>query len=652
MARDRVGAKDLPHASDLLILTASFGLLTGLVEGTALLLLQDSRWAGETINTLLVPRGILYISPIADLVLFVILGFLAAGLCRISRGLLPAQFILLLIFMATGFDWLALGLDRVMNPPAIAVLTAGLSMVFLRIFWKRRAQLVGAARRALPVLAAIVVMLAAGVQLVNRRVAKAAEAGLPPAPEGGANVLVVVMDTVRADHLSSLGYARATTPNLDRLAAQGVLFENAFSTSSWTLPAHASLLTGRYPFEHGAEVKAYDGRYPTLAGAFESRGYRTGAFSANTYYFARQNGFDRGFLHFDGTFSNLSDAFMRTLYGRNLMIVYEAAVHADLPGRKRADLVNARFLAWLGQDSSRPFFAVLNYFDAHDPYLPPRPFRGRFAGRQDVGGVLNGWGMREVLERPSDVRDERAAYDGGIAYEDDRIGKLMGELRTRCLAENTLVVVVSDHGEFFGEHGLYLHKNALFLEGIHVPLLMVWPGHLPAGARIETPVTIARVPATVMGLMPGRGRQDFPGPSLEPLWRQSAAAEASPWILSELVANTPPPGGGAPLRTESLLDARWHFIYSRGTAPQLYEWRKDLHEQNNLAGTGQGQHVVSAMMSCLQDHLSRIRQAQCGFVAGVLDADPGWPRGGSPEAGGDSAAGAPAGDVGLDPRQP
>lgn len=612
------GAGERLQLRELCILTVSLGLLTGLAEGTALLLLQRSGWAGENVDCLLVPRGILYVSPLVNVVLFVTLGFLAAGICRVSRGWVPPQFPMFLLIMMVVFDWLALTLDRLMNPPAIAILSAGVSAVLLRAGWSHRERLVRAIRAMLPVFGGAAVLLAAGIPILNQGVANASDAGQPTASRGAANVLLIVMDTVRADHVSALGYRRRTTPNLDGLATQGVLFENAFSTSSWTLPAHASLLTGRFPFEHGAEVKMYDGRYPTLPEVFEERGYRTGAFSANTYYFAGQNGFSPGFQRFDGTFTNLADAVTRTLYGRYLMMLYERMGRPDLPGRKPAALVNAHFLDWLQQDSSRPFFAVLNYFDAHDPYLPPGPFRGRFAGRPDVGGVLNGWASREALERPSDVRDESDAYDGGIAYEDDRIGDLLAGLEKRGLAQDTLLVVVSDHGEFFGEHGLYLHKNALYLQGIHVPLLLVWPGHLPPGVRVAAPVSIANVAATILNLLPGTGRMEFPGPSLAPLWSGSGTADDGELILSELVANIPPPSGGEPPRTESLLNTRWHFIYTRGEGPQLYEWKEDPGENHNLAGTPAGQRVVSAMLSCLDAHLSRIRQPECGFTAGEL----------------------------------
>jgi len=425
----------------------------------------------------------------------------------------------------------------------------------------------------------------------------------------------VVMDTVRADHVSALGYPRATTPNLDRMASQGVLFENALSTSSWTLPAHASLLTGRYPFEHGAELLDYDGRYPTLAEEFENRGYRTGAFSANTFYFTQQNGFGPGFLHFEDLFSSVSDALTRPFYGRQMVSLYEEASFSDLPGRRTAAEINLEFLLWLRQGGTRPFFVVLNYFDAHAPYLPPAPFRSRFASRPDPGGILNYIADRESLERPDDVRDERDAYDGAIAFEDDQIGRLLASLRNLQPADNTIVVVLSDHGEFFGEHGLFMHRNALFLEGIHVPLLLHWPGHVPAGVRVPTPVSIASLPATFMQMLPRQGHTEFPGPSLAALWNGEAPQAQSPFLLAELVSRAPTESGGAAPRMESLLSSRWHFLLTDGKQPQLFDWRADPGELHNLAQSKEGRQVTARMLGCINDHLSLIRHPDCGLSA-------------------------------------
>jgi len=615
MAQRNSGPVGHLRPTDILTLAASFGLLAGLVEGAGLFFLQKGPWAGETINIFFVPRRILYVSPLADLVLFVAIAFLTFCICRLIRLRSPDLPLLFMVIFLLVFDWLSLVLDRVIEPVVIVVLSAGVSAALARGCWKHTAQIVRAASRSLPALGIAVVLLIFGMQIRSERAEQGGAASLPGAPHGAPNVLIVVMDTVRADHVSALGYPRATTPNLDRLASQGVLFENAFSTSSWTLPAHASLLTGRYPFEHGAELEEYDGRYPTLAQEFETRGYRTGAFSANTFYFTPQNGFGRGFHHFEGLFSSLTDVLIRPFYGRQMVSLYEETSFSDLPGRRTAAQINLDFLHWLRHGGTHPFFAVLNYFDAHAPYLPPDPFRSRFAARPDPGGILNYVADRESLDRPDDVRDERDAYDGAIAFEDDQIGRLLSSLRDLQLSHNTIVVVLSDHGEFFGEHGLFMHRNALFLEGIRVPLLILWPGHVPARVRVLTPVSIASLPATFMQMLPRQGQTEFPGPSLAALWSGEAPEADSPFLLSELVSRSPSASGGAAARMESLLSSRWHFLLTRGEQPQLFDWRADPREQRDLAQSKEGRQVTARMLGCINDHLSLIRRPDCGLSA-------------------------------------
>jgi arylsulfatase A-like enzyme len=615
MAQSHSGPVERLRSADIFTLAASFGLLAGLLEGGGLFFLQKGPWAGETINTFFVPRAILYVSPLTDLALFVAIAFLTAAIFRLTR--LPSRDLTLffVVMFLLVFDWLSLALDRVLDPAIIVILSAGVSAALARGCRIHAARIVQFSRRSLPVLAIAVVLLVCGVEFRRMRVREGAVADWPQPPKGAPNVLIIVMDTVRADHLSALGYERNTSPNLDRLAAQGVLFENAFSTSSWTLPAHASLLTGRFPFEHGAEVMAYDGRYPTLAEEFRRRGYRTGAFSANTFFFIPQNGFGTGFLHFEGLFSTLTDALIRPFYGRQLVSLYAEASYSDLPGRRPADQINSDFLRWLPQDGARPFFVVLNYFDAHAPYLPPAPFRSRFSSKPDPGGILNYIADREKLDRPDDTRDERDAYDGAIAFEDAEIGALLVSLRDLHLSDNTMVVILADHGEFFGEHGLFMHRNALYLEGIRVPLFLLWPGHLPAGVRITTPVSIASLPATFMQLLPRPGQTEFPGPSLAALWNGNAPDAESPFILSELVSRAPSASGGAPPRTESLLTSQWHFLFTRGQQPQLFDWRADPREQRNLAQSSEGRQVTARMLSCINDHLSLIRRPDCGLSA-------------------------------------
>ena len=162
-----------------------------------------------------------------------------------------------------------------------------------------------------------------------------------------------------------------------------------------------------------------------------------------------------------------------------------------------------------------PFFVFLNYYDVHAPYIPPQPFRGQFSELEEPGGrISTDWGMDHIYMpmTPEQLQEEIDAYDGAIAYVDYHIAKLLAELETRGLVQNTLVVILSDHGESFGEHGLLEHHNSLYREVIHVPMIFWWPDHVPAGERVTVSVSIAAIPATVLDII-----GDAEQASLEPL---------------------------------------------------------------------------------------------------------------------------------------
>jgi arylsulfatase A-like enzyme len=429
---------------------------------------------------------------------------------------------------------------------------------------------------------------------------------------------------LRADHVSSYGYHRPTTPNLDRLAQQGVRFENAISPCSWSLPSHVSLVTGLYQFEHGIGSVQPEpwlgwgnkgmGGFPTLGEALELRGYRTGAFSANRTYFSRDLGFGRGFVHFEDYFHSASDAFVRTLYGREFARIYlkrsehslvkrtlrrlgfNSLVDQDAEGsgsyggafgvRKRADVVNQEVVDWIDHDRQRPFFAFLNYFDVHDPYGGPRAY-----------------------SKPSwPLQTEVDAYDNGVKYVDDYIGQLMEKLGRRGLADNTLVIVTSDHGEALGQHHLRTHGKALYWEQIHVPLVFWYPGHVPAGATVTTPVTNAAIASTIMDLL--GAQKTFPSSSLNALW-QTGGVPNWPDPLSELARNAisdkedqaakvlvPTSSTGA---MKTLVTTRWQLITHETMGDQLYDWVADPAESNNFAATPQGQDTVGEVKARMAD---------------------------------------------------
>jgi arylsulfatase A-like enzyme len=475
-----------------------------------------------------------------------------------------------------------LGLKEFVSQYAVVSLWLGVSLTITRVLGRREAWF----RRALPwaVAAAAVAfaVIEGGTALREWR----STARLPAAAAATPDILVVVLDTVRADHLSSYGYPRATSPTLDRLAREGVRFEHAFATSSYTLPSHASMLTGLYPDAHEVEwdtSHTLRPTYPTLPAVLQKHGYRTGAFSANTFYFSREHGFGRGFLHFEEYFHSLEDCVLRTAYGQiATRLVRGRFGWEDLPGRKLAEEVNAELLAWVGSDASRPVFVVANYMDAHDPYLPPEPYRSRFSRSASPGGLISSNVHVPARLSPDDLQSEIDAYDGAIAYMDAQFDALLRGLGERRQGRELMVIVTSDHGEEFGEHGNFTHGSSLYRELLEVPLVVWQPGTVPAATRVARPVSNVGIPATIMTIVQPLDRT-FAGP-LQPFWSSAppvqwdyprAELQRKPW------APRREPVSQGSLR--SVVGPDLHYIESDAPRREAFAWRQDPMEQSNRA---------------------------------------------------------------------
>jgi arylsulfatase A-like enzyme len=370
-------------------------------------------------------------------------------------------------------------------------------------------------RRTTVALTAAFVVLAAWSRGSRAWSTSRAMAALPPAPRDAPNVLLIILDTVRGESLSLYGYPRATTPALDRLAEASVVFDSAMATGSWTLPTHGTLLSGHYVAQlAGNWVEPVDGDGPRLAELFGRRGYATGAFVANVAYTSHESGLARGFATYDDfpiTPAQIlwSNAFAQTplitdlVRSRERWQVRSALGKLDLrvpqyatSDRKRAPAVNHEFLSWQSRLGDRPFFAFLNFLDAHDPYPPPPPYDTRFSKHPTA----------------------RDSYDAAIAYLDSRLQALFAELADRGVLDNTLVVVTGDHGEHFGEWGLVGHGNSVYPPVMQVPLLMRFPGHVPAGERVGALVSLRDVPRTIARLALGDDAARLPGVSLTHAW--------------------------------------------------------------------------------------------------------------------------------------
>jgi arylsulfatase A-like enzyme len=328
------------------------------------------------------------------------------------------------------------------------------------------------------------------------------------------------MDTVRADHLGIDGYGRATTPNLRQLARDSVVYTRAMSASDFTLTSHASLFTGTYPSFHGAYCDPPEAAYgrrlddglPTLEGLLRNRGYFTLAVAANLYM-RPEFGLDRGFDQFEIPRPvPILDAenwyMLRGPMRRVLSYGFDTAQFDRLYSRGQD--INRELFALFARHAgpNAPFLAFLNYMDAHFPYTPPAPFDRQFPGKNrrltsddldlEQQAIAAG-GLVPANYPPHTI----SQYDGGIAYMDAQIGKLIKWLKEQQVYDNTMIIVTSDHGEAFGERNHTGHANSPYQNLLHVALMVKYPDSTgaPAGTVVETPVSLIDVAPTVLNVV-------------------------------------------------------------------------------------------------------------------------------------------------------
>ena len=376
------------------------------------------------------------------------------------------------------------------------------------------------------------------------------------------NVLLVTIDTVRADHIGAYGYAKGATPAMDRLAREGVRFADATAQAPLTGPAHAAILTGQYPARIGVRDNAatpIPAGTTTIAELFRGHGYRTGGF-VGAFILGPEYGFAQGFDVFDATFAQ-----------------YSAGM--KLQAQRHGGEVTDAALKWLGGGGRQPFFAWVHLYDAHTPYDPPSPFRARFAA---------------------------APYDGEIAYVDSCIARLIGSLEEAGQLDRTLVAVIADHGEGLGDHGEAEHGLFLYESVLHVPWIMRLPGHDAAGTLVQAQVRAIDVMATVASLA-GLSPPNGDGQSVVPFIRG------------------PGPRDPAPSYAETFYP-KWHFGWSElksirvgdwklidAPAPELYDMRGDGAERRNVIG------ARGPLATGLSNELLKV-QSGFGAAAAMTDA--------------------------------
>ena len=416
-----------------------------------------------------------------------------------------------------------------------------------------------------------------------------------PPPAGAPDVILVVLDTTRADHLSTYGYARATSPHLSAFAEDALLFTQARSPAAWTLPGHASLFTGMYPTRHGAHFagawlggQSRDGRpqvaFPlppsavTMAELLRDRGYRTAGFVANFSYLYRDFGVAQGF----GRYEDAPGLLFRLRPVALRLAQQVRPTFCVMPFRSARD-INASALAWLDHaPAGRPVFLFVNYMEAHQPRLAPTPY-DRWSRTLPGAGRL----ARKSLYYEHAVRNlpeaERqfieANYDGEVAAMDEALGELLGALRARGRYENALVVVTADHGEFLGEHEQMGHIGQMLYEPVlHVPLVVKLPGaNRPAG-RSDTPVQLVDVLPTVLAATGAAVPPGLQGEALPHVSHVSLAEEdVDPFLVMRY-------GARYDRSIRVLYDGSYKLIRTSRGESMLFDLAHDPAEQHDLAG--------------------------------------------------------------------
>ena len=516
-------------------------------------LAQAALWAAIAATLALAGRGFL----LATRLLARVLGGLsppatAAGLLYLGVAAAAALLAPHFVPSADGSKFLEQG-ARFAPTVGRAVLWAGVvcAAAALLLSWMRRSRSV---RRLLgagvPLPLAAVVLVAAGTLVTVVYAAKQRGHDASTAATRAPNVLLVSIETLRADDVACHGGSRAKTPALDALAKDAVVFDSAYAAAPWTLPSLATLLTGRYPSECGFGRTGQEGRpleyyascslspeTSTVAELLHDAGYSTAAQLTNDFL-RRHSGLDRGIQDYRhaAEYNRLLSATMvgiaRNLWGKT------GTRRAELPDQNAAEPVTRAAMNWLSRRAKPPFFLWVHYFDPHLDYDPPglspdshpQYFQpGRDWTDVDSNAVARG----VIVASPRDRELLRELHGLEVTYMDQWLGRLLQALEARGEADNTLIIVTADHGEEFWEHGGFEHGHAMNDEVLHVPLLVRMPHRAGAGRRVATPVSLIDVMPTALEVVGVKAPLGLAGRSLLPMIDSGASTHVQRTLYAE-----------------------------------------------------------------------------------------------------------------------
>lgn len=384
-----------------------------------------------------------------------------------------------------------------------------------------------------------------------------------------ANVILITISTIRADHVSCFGYQRDTTPNFDKFGKSNTLFLNAFATSSWAMPTHGSIFTSLFPSVHGATGinKRLTDKFNTLAEILTANGYHCAGFCCNPRLSASR-GFAQGFDIYD-------DYSVETTLNS---LTLEGNGRFDINKRRSNDLINDAAIRWLQNNTHKPFFMFLHYYDNHWDYLPPEPYDKLYDG--DYKGSIDGTDVaREPLfsnpPAEGDIEHIIALYDGEVKQTDNDLGEMLSFLENRGLMADSIVIVMGDHGEQFYEHGHTSHHGT-YDELIHVPLAMSTPAMKVKECVIGSLASQVDILPTILDLLGIPLCEDYQGRSLKAVIKGNTEIPHE-FVYAEYT-------GGAVPESYSVRSARYKYIEQEGQW-FVYDLLNDPSEQHKIPGT-------------------------------------------------------------------
>lgn len=423
-------------------------------------------------------------------------------------------------------------------------------------------------------------------------------------------VILISIDTCRPDHLSAYGYRRSTSPALDALADRGVLFENAFCQVPDTTPSHASILTSRFPHEHGAAngVPLRES-FTTLAEILSDEGFATGAFVSGYTMEAEVSGLAQGFETYDDELTQLGTE------------------TAKQPNERAAEPTTDRAIAWLEQHADDPFFLFVHYFDPHARYLPPAPYDTMFPAENPQGVRLPLDKIPPYARHGNDTDPAAyiARYDGEIRYVDDQIARLLRTLEESGHADETIVLVTADHGESLTEHGMiFSHGFRLFDPSLRVPMILAAPGALPRARRVSEIAQSIDVTPTILELLDieTEAADAFAGISLVSMARREDG-ERHAYALAKTTKSLSYASADVGREIHDHYAVRtpaWKYFHSEdGTTRFLFDLRTDPGETRDILS--EHTDVAEQLRGLLDERLTAGEVDTADFLPDLDDAE-------------------------------